>query len=119
MLTEILNIKTNIISFPNYKNERNSIKIEITDCTLSGEVYDLTIQFMVKSVSIKEAESVSINIISKLNNKTDYLFIDKDKNINLQLILAQAQAPQPFYVGETETGLFLMSVDFRLLITEL
>lgn len=118
MLTEILGIRTNIISFPNYKSS-SEVKIEITDCILSGGVYDLTVQFMVKANTTREAEAVSIDIISKLNNKTDYLFTDKDKNINLQLILAQAPAPQPFYVGETETGLFLMSVDFRLLVTEL
>ncbi|HBI7084838.1 TPA: hypothetical protein K8M77_000309 [Clostridium perfringens] len=103
------------INFPNYK-KGDFLKLEITSGVMElGGVDDFNVQFMARASHPAKAEQMCLDVLDKLDKLTNKEFNDG----KCQLILAQAEAPQPFYVGETEDGAFLMSVNFRLLTTTL
>lgn len=70
---------------------------------------------MVKSSHPSYSEDVALDIIDKLDMLTN---VDFNKN-KYQLILSKALTPHPQYVGETELGKFIFSIDFRLLVNKL
>lgn len=115
LFTEILGFKIYAINFPDYK-EGTYAKIEITSGVQeAGGVCDFNIQFMVKAEHPSKAEGVVLNILNKLDMVTNKDFAEG----TYQLILSKAISPQPYYVGETENGEFIFSIDFRLLVNRL
>lgn len=115
LFSELLNHQVFVIKFPDY-TEGTFTKIEITSGVYElGGVYDFNVQFMVKANHPSESERVILNIIDKLDMVTNKEF----DNGAYQLILSKATSPQPYYVGESESGEFIFSADFRLLVTKI
>lgn len=116
-LSELFGIKVWALNFPEFSKEKNAtVKLEITSGVAEvGGVADFNIQLMSKGIHPSNAEAVCLDMIKKLGNKTNKIIAGG----KYQLILAQAEAPQPFYMGQTEDGAFLMSINFRLLTTKL
>lgn len=115
LFTDLIGQQVYVINFPEY-TEGNFIKFEIiSGVQESGGVYDFNVQFMVKGQHPSEAEGLALNVLNNLDMVTDIEF-----NNNLyQLILSKATSPQPYYVGETEAGEYIFSLDFRLLVNKL
>lgn len=116
-LSELFGVKVWALNFPQYSKDKNAtVKLEITSGVAEvGGVADFNIQLMAKGVHPSQAELVCLEMIKKLDNSTNKIIAGG----KYQLILAQAEAPQPFYMGQTEDGAFLMSISFRLLTTKL
>lgn len=76
---------------------------------------DFNIQFMTKANHPSISESMCIEIIEKLDLKSDVEF-DEGK---YQMIVMKASTPQPFYVGVSAKGEFVFSIGFRVLVAEI
>lgn len=76
---------------------------------------DFNIQFMTKSNHPSISETMCIDIMEKLDLKSDVIF----GNDKYQMIVMKASTPQPFYVGVSEKGEFVFSIGFRVLVAEI
>lgn len=115
LFSSLLNEEIYAINFPEY-TKGQFIKFEITSSIKElGGVMDFNVQFMTKAQHPADAEKMALNILNKLDMLTNIEFAEN----RYQLILARAETTQPFFVGETTSGDFLFSVDFRLLITKI
>lgn len=115
LFSTIIKYKVYAINFPDY-TEGTFVKIEIVSGVVEhGGVYDFNIQFMVKANHPAESERLALDILSKVDVLTN-----KEFNAGAyQLILAKASSPQPYFVGATENGEFIFSIDFRVLTTKI
>ena len=114
LFSRLLNHKVYTLNFPECV-EGEFIKIEITSgIEEAGGVLDFNIQFMCKANHPAKAESMAIDIIEKLDLKSDVEFGNK-----YQMIVMKVSTPQPFYVGVSEKGEFVFSIGFRVLVAEI
>lgn len=115
LFSSMLGTKVYALNFPNYQKGK-FIKVEIVSgVSESGGVADFNVQFMVKDDHPAKAEELALKIISTFKLVSDKEFSDGKK----QLILMRSTADNPFYVGETQQGEFVFSVDFRILTTDI
>lgn len=115
LFSSLLNHKIYALGFPEYVDEK-AFKLEITSgIEEAGGVLDFNIQFMSKAKHPAEAEEMLIDIINKLDSKTDIEFC----NGQYQLIILKASTPQPFYVGQAEKGGFVFAIGFRVLAAKI
>ena len=76
---------------------------------------DFNIQFMTKTNHPSISETMCIDIMEKLDLKSDVIF----GNDKYQMIVMKASTPQPFYVGVSETGEFVSSIGSRVSVAEI
>lgn len=116
LLSELSGQDIYAVNFPSF-TKGNFVKLEILSGIVeTGGVQDFNIQLMFKSENHPaKAEASAIDCINKLNMVTNKEFADG----KYQLILLRVSTPQPIFVGETQTGEFIFSVDFRVLTTKI
>lgn len=108
---EELGIDVYPIQFPLTNPVEDCVVIDVVggDC---GVVSTVSIQVNARSTHPKMAENLLGEVIKKLNKLTNRVYN------NTQIILIKSDVTHPYFLGQDETGKFLYSTRFRVLISE-
>ena len=111
LLTDLSGVQIFPLQFP--QNTEAAAKVEVTSSIEeSCGVADLTVQVMVRDKHPALAESTSQKIKEALHQVTDTDFG------NFQVVICRSLG-EPFFVGESEAGFYIFSLDFNLIINKL